>query len=183
MMCSGVSLTVGGVDYYGMLREIVEVSFYGVGLPHQKIFLFKCDQYDHVRGIKTHSKYGFVDIDSRKLWPTQEKFILASQAKQVYYTPYAVSSMKGRKAKRKNIWAVCPTRPRHFIDMSSVTAEQEVDDYFEDPLPPTVAQPIDDLSCFIVHQELAEQTRVAVDEEQENNEMSDEETENEEDGE
>lgn len=162
-MCSGVLIPASGVVYYGMLREIVVVSFYGLGLPHQSICLFKCDWYDPNRGVKTCPKYGFVDIDSKKIWNTQEKFILASQAQQVYYTPYAVSFVAGRKARRKGIWAAIPARPRHFIDYSSITTEQERDDFFEDPHPPPVTQVVDDLTDFNMRGELAEQSNIHVD--------------------
>lgn len=102
-MCSGVSVTASDVTYYGMLREIIELSFIMYGIPDQKIVLFKCDWYDHAT---IHPKFGFAEIDSRKRLQTKEVFVLASQAQQVYYASYPVSFLgKGckRKAKRKGI--------------------------------------------------------------------------------
>ena len=46
-------------DYYGMLIEILELTYYGAA---NKVILFKCGWYDTERGIRVHRDHGLVDV-------------------------------------------------------------------------------------------------------------------------
>ncbi|CAA2969178.1 Hypothetical predicted protein [Olea europaea subsp. europaea] len=71
-------------NYYGMLTEILELDYLGdVG---NKVTLFKCDWFDINGGVRVHRQLGLVELNHKKKLQTNDVFILAQQALQVYYT-------------------------------------------------------------------------------------------------
>ena len=42
-------------DYYGMLVEILELEYFGIG---NKVVLFKYDWYDTGKGLRVHPHHG-----------------------------------------------------------------------------------------------------------------------------
>ena len=85
---SGVSVaTDGGITYYGVLSDIIELNYY----DNLRYILFKCDwvDVDTGRGYKI-DEFGFPLVNFSRLIHvgkrmTDDPFILASQASQVYY--------------------------------------------------------------------------------------------------
>ena len=77
----------GETDFYGILKEIIEVEF--PGLVKMKCVLFKCDWFDPTinRGVR-YNKFGVVDINAARRYNKFEPYILASQAEQVCFIPY-----------------------------------------------------------------------------------------------
>jgi hypothetical protein len=79
--------------YYGIIKEIIELNYHHKG----KVVLFKCDWVDNRvqdKWVKTDN-LGVTSVNFKHLFNTGEKisdepFILASQAIQVYYVPEAV---------------------------------------------------------------------------------------------
>ncbi|GKV50748.1 hypothetical protein SLEP1_g57444 [Rubroshorea leprosula] len=60
-----------------------------------------------------------------------EPFCLASQAQQVYYTPYPAATDRTTRG-----WlAAYKTKSRHLIETSSTSSSREVDDIFQDDDP------------------------------------------------
>lgn len=74
-------------DFYGVLREILELHY--PGPVDLKVVLFKCDWYDSTigKGIRVN-KSGIIDVNAAKVYGKYDPFILASQADQVCYVPY-----------------------------------------------------------------------------------------------
>lgn len=85
---SGVLTVCNGVEYYGVLEEIYELQWKRVGGPHPKVIIFKCKWFDpeHYRGVPA---VGLVEINREKLLDCPDVYIVAQQATQVYYLPYA----------------------------------------------------------------------------------------------
>jgi len=51
------------VDYYGKLKEVVELQHYN---EHNRVFLFKCYWYDTTdREIRVYPRYSLVEINSK----------------------------------------------------------------------------------------------------------------------
>jgi len=73
------------VDYYGRLKEVVELQYHN---EQNKVFLFKYYWYDTTdRGIRVDPHYGLVKINSKaRLRNINDVFIFAKQCQQVYYT-------------------------------------------------------------------------------------------------
>ncbi|WMV46508.1 hypothetical protein MTR67_039893 [Solanum verrucosum] len=71
------------IDYYGELTEILELQFIG----GRRLVLFRCmwyDVYDKERGVKM-DEYDFVSVNPQRFLKTDEPFVLANQASQVFY--------------------------------------------------------------------------------------------------
>lgn len=84
--------------------------------------LFRCnwwDVYDKVKGIKI-DEYGFVSVNCQRLLKTNEPFVLATQASQVFYVTDSVT--KGWHVVQKN-------QPRDTYTMSL-----KMDDDLKEPV-------------------------------------------------
>ncbi|WMV14309.1 hypothetical protein MTR67_007694 [Solanum verrucosum] len=71
------------IDYYGDLTDILELQFIG----GRRLVLFRCmwfDVYDNERGVKM-DEYDFVSVNPQRFLKTDEPFVLANQASQVFY--------------------------------------------------------------------------------------------------
>ena len=75
------------VEYYGRIEEIYELSFYG-SKPINPV-IFKCHWFDPEVTRRTHSNLGLVEIRQDSVLPGDDVYIVAQQAIQVYYLPYA----------------------------------------------------------------------------------------------
>ncbi|GKV32419.1 hypothetical protein SLEP1_g41030 [Rubroshorea leprosula] len=118
-------------DYYGVLKEVIELLYYGHSGHQEIIILFNCDWYDTNRGTRVNVEYEIVDVNPRFKLSTGEPFCLASQAQQVYYTPYLATTDRTTRG-----WlATCKIKSRHLIETSSTSSAGEVDDIFQDDDP------------------------------------------------
>ncbi|GKV13664.1 hypothetical protein SLEP1_g24649 [Rubroshorea leprosula] len=81
--------TESDYNFYGVLQEIIQIEYYE-SIHQQAIVLFKCDWYEipPAQGVQVDQKHRLVDINPRRYLRSYEPFILASQARQVYYIPY-----------------------------------------------------------------------------------------------
>nr|GEV14497.1 hypothetical protein [Tanacetum cinerariifolium] len=105
-------------DYYGLLDEIIEVKYDSI-LGRCVVVVFKCTWFDPVQWVRVDHENGLVEIKHTKRGCTDNPYILASQAKQVYYTPYPYV---------KDLWAVIKTNSRGVYDIDediSVVAADE----------------------------------------------------------
>ncbi|KAG8382296.1 hypothetical protein BUALT_Bualt05G0062100 [Buddleja alternifolia] len=80
---SGVVVKVeeesGFRDYYGVLTDIIQLDYLG----NHHVVLFKCDWFEGKSVQK--DKYNYTSINTSKPWNTNEPYVLASQAQQVFY--------------------------------------------------------------------------------------------------
>ena len=85
----------GGVDYYGVLHEILEIDYH-VGWPKKKLVLFRCKWYDPTPrlGTKVHPQYKIVKIKRTREYGLYDSFVIAQNVKQVYYAPYPLCKNK-----------------------------------------------------------------------------------------
>ena len=89
-----------------MLLEIIELHY----LDGHRVFMFKCDWRDvfnRGKGIKTDI-YGFTCVNFLRSLRSNEPFILASQAQQVFYV---------KDVSDPNWYVVQKTHPRDLYDM------------------------------------------------------------------
>lgn len=93
-------------DYYGVLTEIIELQYVG----GHRVVLFRCNWYDvynREKGIKI-DEYGIVSVNCQRLLKTNEPFVLASQAAQVFYATDNIN---------KGWHVVQKTQPRDLYEM------------------------------------------------------------------
>ncbi|XP_026441128.1 uncharacterized protein LOC113340137 [Papaver somniferum] len=94
-------VTYGKASYYGVLQEIWELDY-----CERKIHLFKCNWVDTKCGVKSDI-LGYNIFELTMLGHKNDPFILASQARQVFY-------VKDQKDKKKSIVFVVP--PKNYRD-------------------------------------------------------------------
>ena len=73
------NLVFGELCFYGVINEIWDLDYNMFTIP-----IFKCDWVDNKNGIKV-DELGFKLVDFSKISHKLDPFILASQAKQVFY--------------------------------------------------------------------------------------------------
>ncbi|XP_058731844.1 uncharacterized protein LOC131603526 isoform X1 [Vicia villosa] len=111
-------LTNGGEnDFYGIIQRILQLEYHGFS---NKIALFYCDWFDPTNnsGTKVITEYNIVDIKMNKRYRQYDPFILAQEAKQVYYVPYPETcrNMRG--------WcAAITTKPRGYVEIDNTGDE------------------------------------------------------------
>jgi hypothetical protein len=86
--CSGVFMPgLDEVDYFGLIEEIYELNFHGS--KPLTLVIFKCHWFDPQVTRRTHSNLDIVEIRQDSTLPGDDVYIVAQQATQVYYLPYA----------------------------------------------------------------------------------------------
>ncbi|KAL4022723.1 hypothetical protein IC575_016467 [Cucumis melo] len=96
------------MTFYGVIREIWEIDY------HQLSFiLFKCDWVDNRSEVKV-DELGFTIVDLKRIGHKSDSFILATQAKQVFYVQDSANPE----------WSVVLTSPQRTIE----------EDFFEDEI-------------------------------------------------
>lgn len=69
----------GEMNFYGIISEIWQLDYHMFQIP-----IFKCDWVDNKKGIKV-DELGFTLVELGRIGHKSDSFILASQAKQVFY--------------------------------------------------------------------------------------------------
>ncbi|XP_045809328.1 uncharacterized protein LOC123903770 [Trifolium pratense] len=118
------------IDYYGIIEEILELSYIGA---QNKVLLLRCHWFDPINGVKVDERYGLVDVKPKSRLNSNEPFVLASQAQQVYYTMYPQSNVRGSS----DWWAACKVRRKLFVaesfnDEQLDLNELDASDYYQD---------------------------------------------------
>ncbi|KAG6485124.1 hypothetical protein ZIOFF_053653 [Zingiber officinale] len=75
------SHTIGRLSYYGVIRDIVLLDYYFFKVP-----VFRCDWANPGTGIKMDDGFTLVNLHQGLRTFENDPFILASQAKQVFYS-------------------------------------------------------------------------------------------------
>lgn len=102
-------------EYYGTLIDIFALHYVG----GKRVTLFKCDWYDVQHrdiGYKVN-QYGLTMVNARRRLKTNEPFILACQAEQVFYI---------EDPKESSWLAVLKNQPRDFYNMPEASNEDTV---------------------------------------------------------
>jgi len=74
-----------GVEYYGRVEEIYELTFRGC--KPLKPVIFKCHWFDP-NEVRRSPSLGLVEIQQSSIYPGEDVYIVAQQATQVYYLSY-----------------------------------------------------------------------------------------------
>ncbi|RVW23778.1 hypothetical protein CK203_097575 [Vitis vinifera] len=112
------NLIPGHVSYYGVLTDVIELHYLG----GNKVILFKYDWWDVInsgRGIKK-DEYGFTCLNFERTICTDEPFVLASQAKQVFYV---------QNSNEENWHTVVEIQTRRVYDMNQKVSTNDPEPY------------------------------------------------------
>ena len=117
---SGVSVRgdagTGENTWHGVLRQILELEYTGdVGKVIRRVVLFKCDWYDPGRpeGTRKHNNYNIIEVNQTRKFGAYDPFILAQDARQVYFTKYPGKC-------RKNWMLVFPSKSRGRLEVEDI---------------------------------------------------------------
>lgn len=105
------------LDYYGVLTDVIELQF----VPDRRVILFRCkwfDVYDKIKGVKK-DEYDFMSVNPSRLLKTNEPFVLANQASQVFYA---------NDNANKGWHVVMKTQPRDSYEIVKQMDDDIVDD-------------------------------------------------------
>ncbi|XP_058185780.1 uncharacterized protein LOC131303006 [Rhododendron vialii] len=91
------------VSYYGVIKDIILLDYHTFQLP-----LFKCDWANIGHGVRMEDGFTLVNLHQGQTQYDKEPFILASQAKQVFYS---------RETDSSNWYVVLKAPPRGFYDL------------------------------------------------------------------
>ena len=139
---------VDGVEYYGLLQEVLQLTYVGANGCY-KITLFKCDWFDTCKGTNIHKQYKLIEVNHTSKYPKYDPFVLATQVQQVYFTPYL-----SVRSDKHAWWAVFKVKARSTIDapVDDMAFQEDLNDN-----PPTLfVVDLEDEETLIEYNELME---------------------------
>ncbi|KAK6789493.1 hypothetical protein RDI58_013293 [Solanum bulbocastanum] len=101
------------IEYYGVIQEIIEVRY--LGWPKKKIVLFRCEWFDpsHI-GTKMDHQHNIIEVNHTRKYRSYDPFIIAQNAKQVYYASYPLRRDKA------DWWVVIKSKPVGRIEIDNI---------------------------------------------------------------
>lgn len=99
------SMMDSSISYYGVLRDVIVLSYHAF-----HIALFKCDWANIINGVKFDDGLTLVNLHEGQSQCKRDPFILASQAKQVFYS---------REDETSSWYVVLQAPPRGFNELES----------------------------------------------------------------
>ncbi|TYK21964.1 uncharacterized protein E5676_scaffold543G00100 [Cucumis melo var. makuwa] len=109
--CRDKAEVVDMVSYYGVLTQIILLDYYVHQIP-----LFRCDWVNVSNGVRVEDGFTLVNLHQSQHQFSKEPFILASQAKQVFYS---------RENETSNWYVVLKVPPRRFHDLEIYDGEYD----------------------------------------------------------
>ncbi|KAG6470769.1 hypothetical protein ZIOFF_071847 [Zingiber officinale] len=100
------SHTVGRLSYYGIIRDIILLDYYSFKVP-----IFRCDWANPGTGIKIEDGFTLVNLHQGLKTFESDPFILALQAKQVFYS---------RDNDESNWYVLLKASPRGIHNMNAL---------------------------------------------------------------
>jgi hypothetical protein len=74
------------VDYFGVLKEVIELEYNSNLQARRTVVLFRCDWFNlegKTRGLRDDGHFKSINVQS--LWYKNDPFILATQSKKIFY--------------------------------------------------------------------------------------------------
>ena len=96
---------VANVSYYGIIRDIILLDFHKFRMP-----IFQCDWANISNGVKFDDGFTLVNLHQGQNQLKKDPFVLASQARQVFYS---------RESGTSNWYVVLKAPPRGFHELET----------------------------------------------------------------
>ncbi|KAL6276904.1 hypothetical protein ACE6H2_020505 [Prunus campanulata] len=113
--------------YYGVITEIWELDYQMINIP-----VFKCDWVESNRGIKV--ELGVTLVNLNRMGHKSDSFILASQAKQVFYVPDQLDSRWSivlSSPQTDYLRTECDEEPENIMGYDPITQVLPYDEQFD----------------------------------------------------
>lgn len=154
----------GDIDYYGVLKEIIELEF--TGWTYKKLILFRCRWFDlhPTRGTRVHNQYNIIEVNHTREYNRYDPFIITHNVRQVYYAPYPL------RRNKSDWWVVIKTKPVGRVEVENVlvvayqndisSVDQIVDEVLENDLehPEHILEEVDINEVRIIENEEEEES-------------------------
>ncbi|KAJ9546458.1 hypothetical protein OSB04_019001 [Centaurea solstitialis] len=125
---SGVSTTgLDGTKYYGLLEEILELTY----ISGYRVVLFRCKWFRTDNQQCCVTKNNITSISTQTEWFVEDQYILATQAKQVFYLDDP-SKSRQRGESSQNYWKVVQEVNHRKIWDRDIVVEDDEDDVVHD---------------------------------------------------
>ncbi|KAL9457402.1 hypothetical protein AB3S75_006449 [Citrus x aurantiifolia] len=108
------------VAYYGVITDIILLDYHNFQLP-----LFKCDWANKGHGVKVDDGFTLVNLHQGQSQYEKEPFILASQAKQVFYS---------RDSNSSNWYVLLKAPPRGYYELEMYDEKEDTNCVLENML-------------------------------------------------
>lgn len=106
------SQVVDVVAYYGVIRDIILLDYHTFQLP-----IFKCDWANIGHGVRFEDGFTLVNLPQDENQYEREPFILASQAKQVFYS---------RETDSSNWYVLLKAPPRGYYELEMYDENEDM---------------------------------------------------------
>ncbi|KAH0679486.1 hypothetical protein KY284_020571 [Solanum tuberosum] len=149
------------IEFYGVIHELIEVRY--SGWPKKKIVLFRCEWFDPShRGTKVDHQHNIIEVKHTRKYRSYDLFIIAQNAKQVYYAPYPLRRDKA------DWWIVIKSKQVGRIEIDNILdmayqndvaiVQQQVDVELETTLqyPQHILEEVSDEEILNVEEEISE---------------------------
>jgi hypothetical protein len=74
------------IDFYGVLKEVIELQYNSNYQVRRSVVLFRCDWYNQVgKTVGIRDDRHFKSINVQSFWYKFDPFILANQVKKIFY--------------------------------------------------------------------------------------------------
>ncbi|XP_059311461.1 uncharacterized protein LOC132063034 [Lycium ferocissimum] len=102
-----------GVDYFGVIEEILELDY--SGWPLKKIVLFLCNWFDPTpkRGTMVLKECNIIEVKHKWRYAGYDPFLIAHNVKQMYYVPYPL------RPDKFDWWVVIKTKPIGRVEVEN----------------------------------------------------------------
>lgn len=98
------------IEFYGRLKEIIELRYNSDTSESRTVVLFRCDWFDtHGKKVRMKDDEFFKSINHGSYWYKDDPFILATQATKVFYledTKYRENWRIVQKFTHRHLWNV-----------------------------------------------------------------------------
>lgn len=115
----GVCVKDLGVERYGILQEVIELTY--VGDTCYKTTLFKCDWFETGNSINVHPLYKLVEVNFTKKQSKYEPFVLPQRVEQVYFAPYP--SIKNDREEWRAVFKI-KARSRAYASVNQIAFQE-----------------------------------------------------------
>jgi hypothetical protein len=117
------------VDFYGCLKEIIELSYNSDFNDNRTVVLFRCDWFDtHGKKFRMKDDGIFRSINHGSFWYKNDPFILATMAKKVFYledTKYHEKWRVVQKFSHRHLWNVAENDKDDIPEVVSLSYQDE----------------------------------------------------------
>lgn len=118
------------IDFYGVLKEIIELQYNSNFEARRSVVLFRCDWYNQggkTRGIRDDGHFKSINVQS--LWYKTDPFILATQSRKIFYLQDTSLGKEWRvvqKFEHRNIYDVAEKdEPSHDVHQDDHCSDTE----------------------------------------------------------